>query len=244
MSLFGFLRKEQNFNYSRNKRAKSNQNLISIIVPFRNEANRIHELLSSLEKQSYSLVVKEIIFIDDHSTDHSFVNLKKWACEANFKTKIIALSSEKGKKHAIHLGIKNASAPYVLLLDADVNFGSNFLSELATNNFTPNELVLIPVVETSGIVWSRITSYVLSVITIGMARINLPVLANGAGILFCKAAYFASNPFGNNYAISSGDDLFLLEAFIRKIKSGLFPQNLYLLRQGALLTLENILRDL
>ena len=244
MSLFGFLRPNKHLSIQKVTDTE-NQNLISIIVPFRNEANRIHELLSSLQKQSKTSVIKEIIFVDDHSTDRSSEVVEKWTHKSNYKTKIIALSEGEGKKHAIHFGVLYSTAPYVLLLDADVNFECDFMQKLADNNFSFNELILIPVVETSGLVWSRITSYVLSVITIGMARLNLPILANGAGLLFDRAAYLDSNPFSDNFDISSGDDLFLLEAFTRKYKvRAISPKSLFIETRGAISYREFIERSL
>ena len=52
-------------------------NSFSIIIPFRNEANNLPELLSSLNTLEYPGELFEIILVDDDSNDTSVEIIKK-----------------------------------------------------------------------------------------------------------------------------------------------------------------------
>ncbi len=186
---------------------------ISIIVPFRNEALRIQQLLNSFNIQIETTIIKEIIFIDDHSTDNSCEIISQWINSTTIDSKILSLEDNKGKKYAINLGFENASSQYVLTLDSDVNFNEYFFLKIRNEISFNKGLYIFPVIENFGFVFSQIQSHVLSVFTIGMLNLKNPVLANGACLLINRDDFFSVNPFKDNYNIHSGDDLFILEVF-------------------------------
>ena len=196
-----------NINY--NIKVKS----ISVLVPFRNEALRIQQLLDSFNIQVETSIIKEIIFIDDHSTDNSSEIISQWINSTNIDSKILSMEENKGKKNAINLGFKNASSRYVLTLDSDVNFNKYFFLKIRNEISFDKGLYIFPVVENFGFVYSQIQSHVLSVFTIGMLNLKHPVLANGACLLINRDDFLYVNPFKDNYNIHSGDDLFILEVF-------------------------------
>ena len=45
---------------------------VSIVIPFRNEANNLPDLLKSLEAQNYPKDQLEFILVDDHSEEMTF----------------------------------------------------------------------------------------------------------------------------------------------------------------------------
>ena len=51
----------------------------------------------------------------------------------------------------------------------------------------------------------------LTAITAGFCGINRPFMCNGANLAFTKHAYIEVNGYSNNFHISSGEDVFLLE---------------------------------
>ncbi len=188
----------------------------SIIVSFRNEEDRIHDLLVSLEKSDLNKVnLDEVIFINDHSTDNSVKRIEKWSKNQNFNVKIKHLSGVLGKKKALHLGIENSNSEYILTLDADVQFDSKFLYEVSRNFDGKTNLLIVPVIEKNGFFLSRIASHALSVLSVGLARIGIPINLNGAASAFKREDYIRLDPLANNYQISSGDDIFILKAFIK-----------------------------
>jgi len=51
---------------------------LTVIIPFRNEESRIFGLLESIQKQTDLEIVKEFLFIDDHSNDNSVTIISSW----------------------------------------------------------------------------------------------------------------------------------------------------------------------
>lgn len=99
---------------------------ISIIIPARNEAERIQPLLQSLQKQSYQDF--EVIVVDDDSTDDTS------AVAAEYGAVVLRNESEQagaGKSLACWNGANQAEGKWLLFLDADTHFThSNSLKKL------------------------------------------------------------------------------------------------------------------
>lgn len=94
----------------------SGQPSISVIIPARNEEGRLQPLLESLQIQS--LIPKEIIVVDDESTDKTVQIAKKFGT-------IVKQTHEnyqrwKGKSAACWIGSEEATGEWLLFLDADV----------------------------------------------------------------------------------------------------------------------------
>ena len=93
-------------------------NKLSIIIPVYNEENTIQEIIDKiLDISAYN---KEIIVIDDCSTDNSLEIIEK-----NLKNKIsLIIKNEKnyGKGFSIRQGIAAASGDVVLIQDADLEY--------------------------------------------------------------------------------------------------------------------------
>ena len=195
---------------------------ISCIVPFRNEYENIAALVSSFRNQSIDDKYFEVIFVDDHSTDHSFDLLEGLTKGIpNYK---VVRSKGTGKKDAINMGVSVARHDYVITTDADCTFGKDWL--LVIGNYLHAhrvDMLIGPVeIEPSSSFFSRFQHVdFLSLVTCGAgaAAINKPIMCNGANLVFRKGLYHAV--FGdmlNRYA--SGDDIFLLHS-AKKIKAGI-----------------------
>ncbi|PIZ63982.1 hypothetical protein COY16_00475 [Candidatus Roizmanbacteria bacterium CG_4_10_14_0_2_um_filter_39_13] len=114
--------------------------MISCIIPFHNEKDRIHRVLKVIT-QIVSL--DEIICVDDGSTDGG-----RKIIQENFP-KCICISSEGqcGKSHAVQLGLHTSHGDTLFLLDADLkNLKADELSH-AIKYFENNptlDMLLLP----------------------------------------------------------------------------------------------------
>src|SRR3989344_3252213 len=113
---------------------------LSIIIPVYNEELCIENCLKSLDKQTYNN--REIMVIDDGSTDKTLEILKKYQV-------LILHQKHKGPGSARNLGASKAKGEILVFVDADMTFEKNFLDELTKpiedgktiGTFSKNEFV-------------------------------------------------------------------------------------------------------
>ncbi len=97
---------------------------LSIIIPAFNEERTIQNILKRInEVELIGAVQKEIIVVNDHSTDNTEGELQKFV-EANPELNISYFKHEKnmGKGAALHTGIAKATGDYVVIQDADLEY--------------------------------------------------------------------------------------------------------------------------
>lgn len=99
---------------------------LSIIIPVFNEKNSIKKILELIEKVPLKDVEKEIIIIDDGSTDGTRDILKGLA--DNFQ--VINLENNQGKGVAVKTGLQKATGDICLIQDADLEYDPNDYQEL------------------------------------------------------------------------------------------------------------------
>jgi glycosyltransferase involved in cell wall biosynthesis len=97
-----------------------NNKVISIIVPLLNEEESVVELSIALKKVLERIRANyEVIFIDDGSTDDSFLKIKE-INHLNNRFKCIKFKRNYGKSAALSEGFKLANGDYVITMDADL----------------------------------------------------------------------------------------------------------------------------
>ncbi|HEY8933801.1 MAG TPA: glycosyltransferase [Cyclobacteriaceae bacterium] len=116
--------------------------VISIIIPFLNEAENIRTLTDKLDNycranQSSSF---EIIFVDDGSSDDSVSLLKNSKIESA-TTKIIKLSKNFGSHAALRAGILHATGDYITFMYADLQDPLELIGNLHQKCLNGNEIV-------------------------------------------------------------------------------------------------------
>ncbi|MFC1613125.1 glycosyltransferase family 2 protein [Patescibacteria group bacterium] len=94
---------------------------LSIIIPVYNEKNTILKLLSLVEQVDLGEIKKEIIIIDDGSTDGTRDILKN----LKDKHKIIFNEKNQGKGSAVKTGFLNATGDILIIQDADLEYDPN-----------------------------------------------------------------------------------------------------------------------
>ena len=98
---------------------------LSVIVPCYNEERTIGFLLNSVMSQK---IVKEVIVIDDHSTDSSLRIIE--SIKSN-KLKLIKNQNNMGKGFAVRKGISLATGSLVIIQDADLEYNPADYQKLA-----------------------------------------------------------------------------------------------------------------
>ena len=93
--------------------------VFSIIVPVKNEERVIGRLLNALSKLSYPADKKEIIIVEDGSTDKSLDVCKAFVGEQGLNVRVVQRQFSDGKPSALNSGIAYAKGGIVGVFDAD-----------------------------------------------------------------------------------------------------------------------------
>ena len=98
----------------------------TVIMPFFNEENTLEIAVTNLVKEDFA---SEIILVNDGSNDKSYEIATSLQNKHEF-IKLIESKENKGKGHALKLGINVASKKYIGVLDADLEYSPNDLKNL------------------------------------------------------------------------------------------------------------------
>jgi glycosyltransferase involved in cell wall biosynthesis len=91
---------------------------LSIIIPVYNEEKTIQTVLEAVSAWKYSGWTKEIIVVDDGSSDKTRKILKQWEkfCLILYKKK------NEGKGSAVSEGLKHVTGDFIIIQDADLEY--------------------------------------------------------------------------------------------------------------------------
>ncbi len=100
---------------------------VSIIIPAYNEESTIAEIIKKVKEASIGRIQKEIIIIDDCSTDRTREKLKEIK---DNEVKIFFHEKNYGKGRAIRTGVKEATGDIIITQDADLEYDPNDFEKL------------------------------------------------------------------------------------------------------------------
>lgn len=126
---------------------------LSVVVPARNEAERVRPLLASLAAQDHPAL--EIVFVDDRSSDATPAILADFAAShPGLPVRIVRLEANPGpnfKQRALAAGIDAATGDLILFTDADCSMPATWASSMAARLSDPRVgLVIGPVFKAAG----------------------------------------------------------------------------------------------
>ncbi|MBI2024631.1 MAG: glycosyltransferase family 2 protein [Candidatus Harrisonbacteria bacterium] len=105
---------------------------LSVIIPLYNERENIKKILEAVEKAELGEIKKDIVVVDDGSTDGSYGIAK----EFSQKYKILRHEQNRGKGAAIKTALPYLSGEYTIIQDSDLEYSPSDWPKLlaAINN--------------------------------------------------------------------------------------------------------------
>lgn len=149
---------------------------LTVIIPFRNEENTLLTLINSLSKQSK--FPKQLIFINDHSTDSSVFLLET---KADFNYILLHLTENTGKKAALEEAIEQAETNYILTLDADVQLDEDYFYALSKIELQDVHILPVKISNSPFSGFFNLDYYYLFALSNGLHFFNRPIVASEIG---------------------------------------------------------------
>ena len=199
-----------------------NSYLVSVVIPVRNEASNIVNLLRDLVKQKTKNHF-EVIVVDDESEDDTVKEVSDFIKESDQPIRLLRPSVSGNhaltpKKRALNTGIGDARGEIIVTTDGDCRAPDTWLQSVADQFSDENvQFVAGPVsFNGSAKIFENIQAMEFAgLIGVGASSISLgyPNICNGANLAFRKKAFKKLNGYNGNHHLASGDDEFLLQKF-------------------------------
>ena len=93
-----------------------NNDLISIITPFKNSSKYIEDCITSILKQT--IKNWELIIVDDYSTDNSFDIVKRMSLKDD-RIKLYKNNGNNGIIETLRIGLNKSVGNYITRMDSD-----------------------------------------------------------------------------------------------------------------------------
>ncbi|MBX2816816.1 MAG: glycosyltransferase [Saprospiraceae bacterium] len=194
--------------------------LVTVLVPMRDEADHIAELLECLQKQDYPRF--EVLCLDNHSSDHSVQVVDQFS---DVRIRSISLDdhlreAETFKKEAIEFGVAQANADFILCTDADAILPPTWISTMMIGLLREGVAYVVgPVVieaDSSSFLadFQRLDYCGLLTLTGGGLQSRLLVSSFGPNHGYRKGSFMDVSGYDGNRTQRSGDDIFLVQKMV------------------------------
>ena len=202
------------------------QTSFTIIVPFRNEAENLPNLLQRFSHLNYPNDLFEVILVDDNSREKFQISHSTFHISQIDNIRV----SNSPKKDAISTAMQHVKTNWVITTDADYLVPENWL--LVFDNYIQQNNVSM----LAGAVsyecqnsfldhFQQLDLTSLQGATIGSFGLGKAFMCNGANFAYTKSLFEKLNGFDGNNKIASGDDVFLLQK-----AANLFPDKVHYLK--------------
>lgn len=186
---------------------------VSVIIACRNEEINLPKLLHDLSDQDYNKNYFEVIIVDDHSTDSTWLTASSYNRIQNL---IVVRNDGFGKKQAIRCGIKASKSSLIITTDADCSMGSRWLRTIVSF-YSENkpDMIICPVRlnVSPGFAgrFQELEFMALQGITAGTVATGNSTMCNGANLSFTRESYITNSDKLHD-ELTTGDDVFLLHS--------------------------------
>ncbi|TDW49856.1 cellulose synthase/poly-beta-1,6-N-acetylglucosamine synthase-like glycosyltransferase [Flavobacterium sp. 270] len=215
------------------------QTSFTIIVPFRNEAENLPNLLASISKLNYPNDLFEVILVDDESDENFQVSGFRFEVSIIDNIRV----SNSPKKDAITTAMQHVKTDWVITTDADCIVLENWL--LAFDNYIQeNQVSMLAGAVTYDCknsflhYFQQLDLTSLQGATIGSFGLQKAFMCNGANFAYKKSLFQKLNGFDGNDKIASGDDVFLLQKV-----ANLYPNEVHYLKSDEAIVLTKPTED-
>ncbi|QJW90149.1 glycosyltransferase [Spirosoma taeanense] len=203
---------------------------LTVIIPVRNEAGNIENLLDDLSRQTYTHF--EVIVADDSSTDDTLGIVQRYARGSSFPLMALPLidrNAASPKKRAISQSIAYATSDLIVTTDGDCRLGPDWLATLAAfYQQTGAKLISGPVTFTANTpAQHRLTNALqtvefASLIGAGACTMALdrPTMCNGANLCYERLVFAEVGGFAGVDHLASGDDELLMHKIAARYPDG------------------------
>lgn len=212
---------------------------ISVIIPARNEAEKLPACLASIVQQTYPTSMFEVIVLDDHSEDNTLLLAQNFA-QSHANVHVVCLSengetasASSHKKRAIEIGIGLATGELIVCTDADCILPTDWLRLLSTF-YEEKKAKFIAAPVNFHREKNRLERF-QSLDFLGMMGVTgagfqskSGLLCNGANLAYPKAIFQEVGGFEGINGLASGDDMLLLHKIAKK-----YPDSVFFLKNRA-----------
>lgn len=194
---------------------------VTVIVPVRNEAQHLPDLLNDLLAQDCPDDRWELIVVNDGSADGTAAIAADFFHSHPNRGGLLNLPDREGgsKKQAVAMAIANAKGEWILTTDGDCRVGPSWLTTMA-QGMSPGRTMLagpVNLVGSPDFLGRLQTAEWIGLQCIGAAGIyrGRNFFCNGANLAYRKQAFTESGGFTRSKKRLSGDDTDLLLQFSR-----------------------------
>ena len=197
---------------------------VSVLIAARNEGKNIEKLLQSLYNQTFDKKNFEVIIVDDHSDDDTFGISESFKVSHPEMSLKLLKATGSGKKQAISQALHAADNEVVIVTDADCELPAKWIEKMLAFYIAKDlKMLLGPVLlspaDTLFEKLQVLEHMSLIASTAGSAAIGMPVMCNGANMMYDRKSALNVEKDRTDMKLASGDDMFLMEQFIARYGS-------------------------
>jgi cellulose synthase/poly-beta-1,6-N-acetylglucosamine synthase-like glycosyltransferase len=206
-------------------------NTLTLICVFRNEESVLKPFLDSCAALLNKVPIT-VLLVNDHSTDQSNTLIQDHPIHAhvNFHLYQAPINSV-GKKACLQWAIANATEPIIYTTDADCTLNAVALQHLYGLHQQKNSDLTLGLMRFQGFN-SLVNSYQLiennALVALSTYHANRkePSMGNAANMLFNRSAFMSCKPYQDNWHVTGGDDIFLIQSFLKNHKHVVYANDL------------------
>ena len=197
------------------EKAAGEPELISVIIPARNEEKNIRRLLEALRIQTYPAECIEMLLVDDFSTDATVAVAKSTGLRNLTILQPAADSVSSSKKKAIETAVGAAKGTLIVSTDADCLPHKEWLKTLFSFYKKHNaRFIAAPVrfMHDHSLlqIFQSIDFLTLQGITGASVAANFHTMCNGANLAYQKNAFVEAGGYAGIDHVATGDDMLLM----------------------------------